>query len=95
MRVLFSTTPLDGHFRPLLPLARALRARGHEIAFATAASWHPVVEAEGFEALAAGADHTAARGVRLDAAWDGIHEVPALDRRQYVFCTSSRKAMRR
>ena len=26
MRVLFSTTPLDGHFRPLLPLARALRA---------------------------------------------------------------------
>ena len=41
MRVLFSTTPLDGHFRPLLPLARALRARGHEIAFATAASWHP------------------------------------------------------
>ena len=85
MRVLFSTTPLDGHFRPLLPLARALRARGHEIAFATAASWHPVVEAEGFEALAAGADHTAARGVRLDAAWDGIQELPALDRRPYVF----------
>ena len=28
MRVLFSTTPLDGHFRPLLPLARALRDRG-------------------------------------------------------------------
>ena len=85
MRVLFSTTPLDGHFRPLLPLARALRARGHEIAFATAASWHPVVEAEGFEALAAGADHTAARGVRLDAGWDAIQELPALDRRPYVF----------
>ncbi len=85
MRVLFSTTPLDGHFRPLLPLARALRARGHEIAFATAASWHPVVEAEGFEALAAGADHTAAKGVRLDAGWDAIQELPALDRRQYVF----------
>lgn len=85
MRVLFSTTPLDGHFRPLLPLARALRARGHEIAFATAASWHPVVEAEGFEALAAGADHTAAKHVRLDAAWDAIQELPALDRRPYVF----------
>ena len=55
------------------------------IAFATAASWHPVVEAEGFEALAAGADHAAARGVRLDAGWDAIQELPALDRRQYVF----------
>ncbi len=85
MRVLFSTTPLDGHFRPLLPLARALRARGHDIAFATAAAWHPVVEAEGFEALAAGADHTAARHVRLDVGWDAIQELPALDRRPYVF----------
>ena len=85
MRVLFSTTPLDGHCRPLLPLARALRARGHEIVFATAASWHPVVEAEGFEALPAGADHTAARGVRLNAGWDAIQELPALDRRQHVF----------
>ena len=85
MRVLFSTTPLDGHFRPLLPLARALRERGHAIAFATAASWHPIVEAEGFEALAAGADHTAARAVRLDAGWDAIQALPALDRRPYVF----------
>ncbi len=85
MRVLFSTTPLDGHFRPLLPLARALRARGHDVAFATAASWHPIVEAEGFEAIAAGADHAAARHVRLDAGWDAIQELPALDRRPYVF----------
>ena len=95
MRVLFSTTPLDGHFRPLLPLARALRARGHELAFATAASWHPVVEAEGFEALAAGADHAAARGVRLDAGWDAIQELPALDRRQHVFSYLFARAMRR
>ena len=85
MRVLFSTTPLDGHFRPLLPLARALEARGHEVAFATAASWHANVEVEGFDALAAGADHTAARRVRLDGGWDAIQELPALDRRPYVF----------
>ena len=85
MRVLFSTTPLDGHFRPLLPLARSLAARGHDVAFATAASWHANVEAEGFEALAAGADHMAARSVRLDAGWDAIQELPALDRRPYVF----------
>jgi hypothetical protein len=30
------------------------------------------------------ADHTAARR-QIDAAWDGIHELPALDRRPYVF----------
>jgi hypothetical protein len=39
------------------------------------------VEAEGFEALTAGVDHTAARGLRLDTGWDAIQELPALDRR--------------
>ena len=34
-------TPLDGHFRPLLPLARALRAAGTSVAVATEASWQP------------------------------------------------------
>lgn len=85
MRVLFGTTPLDGHFRPLLPLARALRARGHAVAFATAASWHELVEAEGFEALPAGTDHGTARGVRFDAARAEIDKLPPLGRRQYVF----------
>jgi UDP:flavonoid glycosyltransferase YjiC (YdhE family) len=85
MRVLFSTTPLDGHFRPLLPLATALRARGHEIAFATAASWHGHVEAEGFAALAAGVDHGAARAVRLDRERPAVDRVMPLDRRLYVF----------
>lgn len=85
MRVLFSTTPLDGHFRPLLPLARALKSRGHDVAFATAESWHAKVEAEGFEAVAAGPDHGTARRARLDSQRDTIDELPALDRRQYVF----------
>lgn len=60
MRVLFSTTPLDGHFRPMLPLARALRDRGHEVAVATEAGWHQNVAAEGFEPLAAGLPHQVA-----------------------------------
>ncbi|MGZ8781959.1 MAG: glycosyltransferase [Gaiellaceae bacterium] len=85
MRVLFCTTPLDGHFRPLLPLARALEARGHQVAFATAASWHAHVEAEGFEALAAGVDHQAARAVRLDVQLDELERLPGLARRHYVF----------
>lgn len=60
MRILFSTTPLDGHFRPMLPLARALRDRGHAVAVATDAGWHSHVTAEGLECLAAGVSHEAA-----------------------------------
>jgi len=34
MRVLFSSTPGAGHLQPLLPYARALVARRHEVAVA-------------------------------------------------------------
>lgn len=44
----------------MLPLARALRDRGHAIAVATEVGWHPNVVAEGFDALAAGLPHEAA-----------------------------------
>jgi UDP:flavonoid glycosyltransferase YjiC (YdhE family) len=46
--------PWEGHFRPLVPLAHALTARGHEIAFASAAAWQPRADEEGFALLAAG-----------------------------------------
>ena len=84
MRVLFSTTPLDGHFRPLLPLARALEARGHEIAFATEAGWHPNVAAEGFAALAAGPTHAAARA-HFSRYLDEIAALPVAERRPELF----------
>lgn len=54
MRILFSCIPSEGHFSPLLPLARALAARGHELRFAVAPAWEQRVREEGFEALAAG-----------------------------------------
>lgn len=85
MRVLLSTTPLDGHFRPLLPLARALRSRGHDVAVVTAASWRSHVEAEGFDTLAAGTDHATAQTIRLDREREAVGRLPALDRRHYVF----------
>lgn len=44
----------------MLPLARALRDRGHGVAFATETGWHPNVAAEGFEPIAAGLPHEAA-----------------------------------
>ncbi len=54
MRFLFSCVPSQGHFSPLLPLAHALAARGHEVAFAVAAAWEPRVRDEGFATLPAG-----------------------------------------
>lgn len=63
MRVLFSTTPGEGHFRPLLPLARALRARGNEIAFATAGTAAAGLEELGFPVLHAGIEHGTARAL--------------------------------
>ena len=84
MRVLFSTTPLDGHFRPLLPLARALRSAGHEVAFATEASWHAQVVAEGFDALPAGGPHSDALA-HLERFADELHAVPLDQRRPLVF----------
>ena len=56
MRVLFTTVPGSGHLHPLVPLAQALRARDHEVAFATAPRFCKAVERSGFRALAAGRD---------------------------------------
>ena len=56
MRVLFSTTAAEGHFLPLLPLASATRAAGHDVVFATAASFAARVRRENFDTLPAGID---------------------------------------
>lgn len=61
MRVLFSCTAGDGHFLPLLPLAQAAAAAGHDVAFATASDLRPRIEAAGLEALAAGMGNAEAR----------------------------------
>lgn len=80
MRLLFGTTPLDGHFRPLLPLARALAAAGHEVVFATEESWHPHVGAEGFAALPAGPTHAAVRA-QVSATMAQMLALPPEERR--------------
>ncbi|PWR05844.1 glycosyltransferase [Micromonospora acroterricola] len=54
MRFLFSMTPAFGHFLPLLPLARAFRRQGHDVAVVSAAGMSPLVAPEGFELLPAG-----------------------------------------
>lgn len=53
-RVLFCGLPAYGHLYPLLPLASAVRAAGHEVAFVTGSTFVPVIEGQGFAAHAAG-----------------------------------------
>ncbi len=54
MRVLFSLLPARGSLEPLLPVAAALRDAGHEVAFASSASFAPVVEERGFRSFPVG-----------------------------------------
>ncbi|GAB3403441.1 glycosyltransferase [Flindersiella endophytica] len=56
MKVLFTTTAGAGHFHPLVPIARAVVAAGHQVAVACPASYRPTVEAAGFPTFAAGRD---------------------------------------
>ena len=56
MRILLTTQPAYGHFRPLLPLAEALRTRGHDVQVATSRKFGPVVEAHGLPRKPAGLD---------------------------------------
>jgi UDP:flavonoid glycosyltransferase YjiC (YdhE family) len=56
MRILFSTLSGFGHFHPLVPLARALKQAGHEVAFAAPPSFREVIEHTGFRYFPAGGD---------------------------------------
>jgi len=61
VRVLFCSTGGTGHLRPMLPLATALRRRGHHLAWATSPDALPALHDNGFELFAAGPDMPAAR----------------------------------
>ena len=84
MRILFSCIPSEGHFSPLLPLARALAARGNEVAFAVAEAWRFRAAEEGFESFAAG---PAAEEVhaRFEPEREQIFRLPQEQRRPLQF----------
>jgi len=54
MKVLFTSSPGLGHVNPMIPLATALRDRGHEVRWAIPAEFAGHLEASGFEVFAAG-----------------------------------------
>lgn len=54
MRILVTTTPGHGHVHPMVPLARALADRGHEVTWAAAEDACARLRADGFAAEPAG-----------------------------------------
>ena len=54
MKVLFASLGNYGHIFPLVPLAQAARAAGHEVWFATSEQFHPVVDKAGLTPVTAG-----------------------------------------
>lgn len=56
MRVLFSFAGGNGHFQPMVPVARAVAAAGHVVACTGEPSMAPMIEAAGFAAFPSGPD---------------------------------------
>src|SRR6516165_10521807 len=54
LNVLFSVRPFRGHLHPLIPLARAFRRAGHQVAVASAEDVAAVVTGAGLPWLPAG-----------------------------------------
>jgi UDP:flavonoid glycosyltransferase YjiC (YdhE family) len=54
LRFLFTSIPGTGHIHPLIPTARALTERGHDVMFATAKSSMGLLQKLGFDATAVG-----------------------------------------
>lgn len=75
MRVLFTTMPGEGHLNPLVPLAHALTAAGHEVAVACAPSFCPKVEARGLRAFPMGLDWAIGSG-KWDERWPELRVLP-------------------
>ncbi len=59
MRVLFTTNYGSGHWRPLAPLAQALVAAGHEVAFVTSPIFCAIIARHGFRCFPIGDDEWA------------------------------------
>src|SRR2546423_6958686 len=57
MRILFTICPGSGHLYPLVPIAKALNAAGHEIVFAAPTISGPEITASGFRFFPAGMDN--------------------------------------
>ena len=84
MRVLFSSTTGLGHVFPMLPLARAFAAAGHDVLWAAGEQVHDVLDATGISTARCGP--TASDDARLRASVRGpAADIAPPDRAAYVF----------
>jgi UDP:flavonoid glycosyltransferase YjiC (YdhE family) len=72
MRVLFTVRPGLGMLHPMVPIARALVSAGHDVAFASAAGFAPIIERAGFRCFPAGIDSTDHDAERLAPEMRGL-----------------------
>lgn len=84
MRVLFTTCPGWGHVHPMVPLAKALRDRGDDVAWAAAAEVAPRLQAEGFPVLEAGLGDAEGMG-ELMRRYPELREMAPSDRPPFMF----------
>jgi UDP:flavonoid glycosyltransferase YjiC (YdhE family) len=84
MIVLFTCVVGHGHFHPMIPLARALEARGHRVVVATDPGFCAYVRRVGFEAHPAGLDQPEAQA-RFVAQTPGWAQTPPEDRMPLQF----------
>jgi UDP:flavonoid glycosyltransferase YjiC (YdhE family) len=84
MRILFACIAADGHFLPLVPLARAFAARGDDVVFATSSFYAGRVESAGFASLPAGL-HVEELDRRFAPYRAKLQELPFDDRRELAF----------
>lgn len=89
MRVLCTAVPSAGHLHPLLPLARALTAAGHEVTLASGTAAASIAEAAGIGFLAAGLDETD----MIAAAASALPDQPAEKRGIAMFATIAAPAL--
>src|SRR5262245_30087896 len=84
MRVLFTATPGWGHIHPMVPLARALLERGHEVLWATGADACERLGREGFRTAAAGLGEREAMA-ELYQRFPEIQSLTPSERPEYMF----------
>jgi UDP:flavonoid glycosyltransferase YjiC (YdhE family) len=84
VRVLFSSTFGYGHVFPMVPLARAFAAAGHQVLWATNGGARGLVSAAGLDVVAAGLTGPPL-GELHQRLRQGAAEVPPQDRARYMF----------
>jgi UDP:flavonoid glycosyltransferase YjiC (YdhE family) len=84
MKVLFVALPGTGHIKPMLPLARAMQAAGHDAFFATGADFAPMAEKAGFKCASAGPTRAQALAERLARHPESVHVDPVDQQRFHV-----------